>query len=251
MPKTPEYSVSGDDVERERTWQEYAKAYDAVLLRMPFYCEVVARHVEAMTRPEVRTVLDLGAGTGNVTMELVKIGRQVTAVDSSPSMLDCLRAKLRIVGSTNPIIIRQSAESLPQFADGSFDAVNMLLVLYAVAQPWLALKEALRVLRPGGVLVITEPKRCFRLQTLMDFAEEYLREHSLYDQLHEDWQRVAKSNQRFDPSRRSSLWVEEIYDYLRAKGYQQMTSRDSHLGNCATLCARRPDGQADRKCVPE
>ena len=102
--------MSGADVEREAelqaemrkrwrhelAWSLYATSYDRVLLEMPYYQEVLARHHAAMTRSDVRTVLDVGGGTGNVTLPLLAAGRRVTVVDKSRAMLEHLRAKLEV-----------------------------------------------------------------------------------------------------------------------------------------------------------
>jgi SAM-dependent methyltransferase len=50
------------------------------------------------------------------------------------------------------------ASALP-FADGEFPAVALLYVLYHLAEPRLALEEARRVLRPGGLLAVAAPSR--------------------------------------------------------------------------------------------
>ncbi|MCX7826196.1 MAG: methyltransferase domain-containing protein [Verrucomicrobiae bacterium] len=231
---------------QENAWQQYAISYDRILPRLPFYIEVVDRHVEAMTQADVRNVIDIGAGTGNVALRLVAEGRRVTAVDLSPSMLAQLRAKLPADVGSKLLIVQQNAEALPQFASGAFDGVNMLLVLYAVERPSAALDEAVRVLRPGGAIVITEPKRCFNLRVLLDFAENYLRQLGVLETLREDWQRVRESNQRFDPSQRSRLWAENIYERLETLGFKQLCFQDSHLGNCATICGRKPGQMAAR-----
>jgi SAM-dependent methyltransferase len=90
-------------------------------------------------------VLDLGAGTGKLTRELVNLGLDVTAVDPSEGMLTELR---RILPGVRALAGR--AEEIP-LPDDSVDAV-----LVAQAWHWFdparAVPEAARVLRPGGRL---------------------------------------------------------------------------------------------------
>jgi SAM-dependent methyltransferase len=90
-----------------------------------------------------RTVLDLGAGTGKLTRELLRHGVEVTAVDPSDGMLAQLRRILPEVPA-----LAGSAESIP-LPDRCVDAV-----LVAQAWHWVDLERAVpevaRVLSPGG-----------------------------------------------------------------------------------------------------
>lgn len=98
-------------------------------------------------RPGER-VLDLAAGTGVSTVELAKSGAWCVAADFSKGML--------AAGSFRPVpMVAGDAMALP-FADESFDAVSISYGLRNVADPDLAMREMLRVTKPGGRLVIAE-----------------------------------------------------------------------------------------------
>lgn len=90
-----------------------------------------------------RDVLDLGAGTGKLTVRLVERGLDVIAVDPIPDMLEVLRNSL----PDTPALLG-TAEEIP-LPDDSVDSV-------VVAQAWhwfdpeRAIKEVARILRPGG-----------------------------------------------------------------------------------------------------
>jgi SAM-dependent methyltransferase len=92
-----------------------------------------------------RHVLDLGAGTGKLTVRLVERGLDVTAVDPIPEMLEVLSSSL----PDTPALLG-TAEEIP-LPDDSVDAV-----LVAQAWHWFdrdrASAEIARVLRPGGTL---------------------------------------------------------------------------------------------------
>ena len=75
------------------TWDFYALSYDRILPLMPYYQEVIHRHVDALTTTFPGPVADLGAGTGNLVERLITLGRNVTAVDNSRAMLAKLRSK--------------------------------------------------------------------------------------------------------------------------------------------------------------
>jgi ubiquinone/menaquinone biosynthesis C-methylase UbiE len=218
---------------------EYARSYDRILPRLPFYAEVVARHVAAVREAAPKRVLDLGCGTGNVAIELAARGTEVVAIDLSEAMLGRLHEKLAVRPAL-PLAVRSGdAEDLSEFASGSFDAVTCLLVLYSVERPERALDEAIRVLARGGLLVITEPKPGFSLEPLLDFGRRHLAEHGLLTELAEDWERVEQANRALDPSRRPRLFVDGIARVLAARGFSVAAPRDSHLGQCATLIAKK------------
>ena len=92
---------------------------------------------------DAATVLELGAGTGKLTAELVELGHDVVATDPDPAMLERLSHHLPEVRT-----IEAPAEELP-VGDRAFDAV-----VAAQAFPWFdldrALPEIARVLKPGG-----------------------------------------------------------------------------------------------------
>lgn len=225
-------------LQHQLIWETYAISYDLVLNELDFYCEVTNRHRRALSVRGIDRVIDIGAGTGNVTIPLLKKGRSVTAVDISRAMLDRMRSKLAKLGSATLTILQQDAKDLSALADSSFDGVNILLALFDMSSPVGALNEAIRVLRRGGVLIITEPKRTFNLSALLYSAETCLRDKGMYEDLVSHWKRVCKVNKKIDPSKRSTpLFIEDIQDRLGKSGFNITQMEDSHHGNCATLWA--------------
>lgn len=105
-----------------------------------------------VTRPAMR-VLDVAAGTGASSIEFVRAGADVVAVDFSEGMLKEGRRR-------HPEIdFRQAdAMNLP-FEDNSFDAVTTSFGLRNIEDFDRALREFYRVLRPGGHLVVCEFSR--------------------------------------------------------------------------------------------
>lgn len=96
---------------------------------------------------------DLGCGTGQVAAALAPFVQRVVAVDRSADMLQHARRRLR--ESPNVEIRRGELESLP-IGDAELDAATLLLVLHHIPGPAEALREAARVLRPGGRLLICD-----------------------------------------------------------------------------------------------
>jgi ubiquinone/menaquinone biosynthesis C-methylase UbiE len=106
--------------------------------------------------PPSRTLdaLDVGCGTGFLSLELAGRGHRATGVDLAPSMLDLARQKATARG----LAIRleeADAENLP-FPAGSFDLVISRHVLWTLPHPEAAIDDWLRVLRPGGRLAVVD-----------------------------------------------------------------------------------------------
>lgn len=96
--------------------------------------------------------LDIGCGTGFLSLELAARGHRVTGVDFAPAMLAEARAKAAVQGRAVRFE-EADAEQLP-FAPASFDLVVSRHVLWTLPHPEAAIDEWIRVLRPGGRLAI-------------------------------------------------------------------------------------------------
>jgi len=97
-------------------------------------------------RPGERVLVD-GCGTG-ADLAHLPAEVEVTATDLTPAMVERARRRARALGRTVDARV-MDAQAL-SFADGSFDAVVLHLILAVVPDPVAAIREAARVLRPGG-----------------------------------------------------------------------------------------------------
>lgn len=120
-----------------------------------------ANPLQALEEPHVRellgdvrglTVLDLGCGTGRHTLWLAAHGADVTAVDFSDGML--AEARRKPGADAVRFVVHDLHEPLP-FADAAFDRVVSGLVLEHLHDLNGFFREAYRVLRPGGVAVVS------------------------------------------------------------------------------------------------
>src|SRR6266550_1027383 len=98
-------------------------------------------------------VADLGCGTGAVSQALAPFVDQVIAVDESNAMLSAARKRLH--GVENVDIRNGRLETLP-LSDGEVDLALLFLVLHYVAEPARVIAEAVRVVKPGGRLLVLD-----------------------------------------------------------------------------------------------
>jgi ubiquinone/menaquinone biosynthesis C-methylase UbiE len=98
--------------------------------------------------------LDAGCGTGFLSFELAARGHSVTGVDFAPAML--AEARRKAAERAVPVQFEQAdAEQLP-FPSASFDLAISRHVLWTLPHPEAAIDEWIRVLRPGGRLVVAD-----------------------------------------------------------------------------------------------
>ena len=109
--------------------------------------------------------LEVGAGTGEMSYALVRAGRNVVATDISPNMVLEIKKKLGIKA------VVCDAERLP-FPDSSFDTVLGAEMIYYLDHPEKFLREARRVLRPGGQLLLSSANNTTKIY---DRARAFLR----------------------------------------------------------------------------
>lgn len=126
----------------------FDQAAGAYATSRPGYPEAaVSWLVDGITSAGVPNVLDLGAGSGSLTVALTGYAGLVVAVEPSPNLLTELQ---RAAPGAQPV--RAGAEVLP-FADGVFDVVTVATAFHWF-EPDRALPEIARVLRRGGHLAL-------------------------------------------------------------------------------------------------
>ncbi len=135
-----------------------AARYDAIKQYDPdtesaFVAWPLSRRLKGRPAP---TVLDVATGTGRLPQFLLAeptFHGRVVGLDASAGMLAQARAKLAPFGG-RVALVRATAGELP-FADAAFAAVTCLEALEFLPDDAAALREMVRVLRPGGVLLTT------------------------------------------------------------------------------------------------
>ena len=110
--------------------------------------------VEAAAVQPGMDVLDIGAGTGSVAIRAATKGAKVVAADLTPELFDAGRARAEQAGVEIAEWVEADVEELP-FEDASFDRVLSSFGAMFAPRHAIAGAELVRVLRPGGTLVMT------------------------------------------------------------------------------------------------
>jgi ubiquinone/menaquinone biosynthesis C-methylase UbiE len=95
--------------------------------------------------------LDIGTGAGALALALAPLVREVVGLDLVPELL----AEARKRAPANVELVEGDAAALP-FENASFDLVTTARTLHHVRRPELVVAEAVRVLRPGGTLLVVD-----------------------------------------------------------------------------------------------
>ncbi len=122
--------------------------------------QTLAWALDALRLSGTERILDVGCGTGEFARMAIARFPTLTVVglDATPAMLEQARAKL--AGYPRVSFQTGDVDALP-FVEGRFDAVVCANVFHHLRNPQQALQECVRVLRPGGQLVVVDWCRDF------------------------------------------------------------------------------------------
>ncbi|MBR5095109.1 MAG: class I SAM-dependent methyltransferase [Oscillospiraceae bacterium] len=153
---------------------------------------------EALADDRSRRILEVGAGTGRYSVALAREGWPVTAVELVEHNLEILKSKLD--GTEDIRALQGNALDLSRFADGSFDLTLVLgpmYHLYTKADKRRALSEAVRVTKPGGILMVAY---CMNEPTVVQyvFGLDHLREVTEGGMLTGDWHCISRPEDIFE-----------------------------------------------------
>ena len=144
-------------VKISRTWDKRTRPWHDHVTSAPAFGQIL-RDVLARSRPQPSDVcVDLGAGTGFVTLALAPLVASVTAVDVSPAMTRQLAARAAEAGLAN-VSVQQADLRDFRFPPGGGDLVVTSYALHhlADADKRALAAQAAQWLRPGGRLVIAD-----------------------------------------------------------------------------------------------
>lgn len=190
-------------------WSEYALCYDKVLNNSLIYPELIHtllgnRQPGPSPVADSAVILDIGAGTGNISHLLAQQSsdRLIVAIENNPLMLNTLRRKCQAylrhdALGAGIIAIKQDAVSLFGLNDDFFDYVIINNVLYSMETEAAlsCLKEAWRVLKPGGEIRISEPQKSTDLKKVLDQIQADLKKNGKYTELQADFLKLCQINE--------------------------------------------------------
>jgi ubiquinone/menaquinone biosynthesis C-methylase UbiE/DNA-binding transcriptional ArsR family regulator len=145
--------------EREAAAQAYFRTHaaDWDRIRALYVSEsaVEAAVVSALAGPPIKLLVDLGTGTGRILEVLAGRYERGLGLDVNQSMLAYARSKLKTAGLAHAEVRHGDVYNVA-LPDGAADAVVIHQVLHYLSEPAHAVREAARILAPGGRLLIVD-----------------------------------------------------------------------------------------------
>src|SRR5919205_3599692 len=131
-------------------------ATDWDTMRLAYYDErVIEKMAEVAGIAEGSEIADVGTGTGFVAAGLAPRVKRVIGIDNASAMLRVAHENLDYLGVSNAELLVGDLAGLP-LADNSVDAAFANMVLHHAVDPVAMLKEMARIVRPGGMIVLTD-----------------------------------------------------------------------------------------------
>jgi 2-polyprenyl-3-methyl-5-hydroxy-6-metoxy-1,4-benzoquinol methylase len=138
-------------------WNSEAVSFDSQPdhgLHDPSVLAAWTRLLKTSLKPNKAAILDVGCGTGSLSIVLANLGYEVTGIDLSPEMISLAEAKAMALHRPIQFCVMDAA--YPQFPPQQFDAVLCRHVLWALPQMDKVLRRWIRLLKPGGRLLLIE-----------------------------------------------------------------------------------------------
>lgn len=141
---------SSHQAHQSKLYYEFAHLYDVTFGRV--FCRRIAKVIQSLDIPMGAKVLELGVGTG-LSFDSYPTHCQVVGVDLAADMLEQAQEKIDDHGWRHLQVMEMDAMNL-DFADSSFDFVMAFHVVSVVPDAGKLMREAQRVCRPGGTIVV-------------------------------------------------------------------------------------------------
>lgn len=185
-----------------------------------------------------KTVLDVATGTADLAIETVRrlSPQKVIGVDISTQMLDIGRQKIKRKGLENMIqLLEGDSENLP-FADNTFDAITVAFGVRNFEHVGKGLEDMLRVLKPGGKVVVLEfsKPKIFPFKQLFQLYFKYLlpligrltsKDSRAYSYLYESVQAFPEG--------------EDFLKIMNKTGYKSNQCKSLTLGVCSVYTGQK------------
>lgn len=227
--------------------QQVAVMFDKIAFRYDFLNRFLSAGIDVSWRKKAikqlkalqpQYILDVATGTGDVALLAEKMLHpvKITGIDISEGMLEIGRKKVQKSGLQNKIELLQGDSETMSFADDSFDAITVAFGVRNFQNLEKGLTEMLRVLKPGGKLVVLEfsrPKQ-FIFKTIYNlymktiapgFGKLIAKNKDAYQYLNDSVQRFPEGT--------------DFIKILNKTGYKLTNYKTLTLGICSVYCGSK------------
>lgn len=184
-------------------------------------------------------ILDVATGTADMAILACKLLKpvKITGIDISEQMLEIGRKKVEKEGFINIIQLQTGDSETINFADNSFDAVMVAFGVRNFENLENGLKEMLRVLKPGGRLVVLEFSQP-RIKIFRSLYNLYM--GILAPEVARWFSQNKKAYQYLNQSAKLFPERKVFVDILNNAGYSDTSFKPLSAGICCIYCGRKP-----------
>ncbi|WP_143304822.1 bifunctional demethylmenaquinone methyltransferase/2-methoxy-6-polyprenyl-1,4-benzoquinol methylase UbiE [Chitinophaga vietnamensis] len=227
--------------------EQIATMFDDIAFRYDFLNHFMSMGIDVIWRKKAlrqlaslqpKQMLDVATGTGDFAIMAEKRLRpeHITGIDISEGMLAHGREKINKLGLSDKITLQSGDSETISFPDKTFDAITVAFGVRNFEHLEKGLSEMLRVLKPGGKLVILE----FSNPTVFPIKQFYNLYFRYITPLLGKW--IAKSEAAYSylpESVKAFPQGEEMRKILINTGFQAVTCKTLTFGICSIYCATR------------
>jgi demethylmenaquinone methyltransferase/2-methoxy-6-polyprenyl-1,4-benzoquinol methylase len=240
-------SIVPDQTSNQSKKEQVAGMFDDIAYRYDFLNRALSGGMDVLWRKRAlgylkdlqpKIILDVATGTGDVAIMASRLLKptHITGIDISGGMLEIGRKKVADLGLQNTIELLKGDSETISFADHSFDAVTVAFGVRNFQNLEKGLREILRVLKPGGRLVVLEfsqPKWLFA----KSFYNLYMKivapnMGKLFSKNRNAYQYLDKSIKKFPEGKNFTAILDNL-------GYAHLQYKPLSLGICSIYCGEK------------
>jgi len=143
--------------ESRQYWNDVAASFDNEQdhgLHDPIVLGAWTQLLRTWLPPTRATILDVGCGTGSLSVVLAGLGHEVTGIDLSPAMISLAEAKAAAL--KYPITFHVMDAAFPMLSPQQYDVIVCRHLLWALPEPNQVLQHWVNLLKRGGRLLVIE-----------------------------------------------------------------------------------------------
>jgi len=135
----------------ENKWEEFARNFEDSNNYVVGTKDINRMKQRLEQHSKLGSLLELGCGNGTYTSSLIDAAKSIVATDVSQPMLEVTKIRFE----HEPKVLVEQADCFAlRYKDATFDTVFMANLLHVIPNPVNALQECMRVLKPGGQIIV-------------------------------------------------------------------------------------------------
>ncbi|MAG02225.1 hypothetical protein CMI42_02715 [Candidatus Pacearchaeota archaeon] len=211
-------------------WSEHFRYYDLFQKNSDKYLKTIEFHLRKLKKS--KRILDTGAGSGNLALAFLRNGHLLTAVDSNKLALNILKDKC--MDFKDKLMVKEMDVQNLDFDDEQFDGASSMFVIPFVKDNKKYFSKIFRVLKEGGVLVISAwaPVED-SLNGLMNPLEEELTKKEILPKYKKEWNLIKESGEVLVKTVLEGPDINGIINILEGVGFKNIKNHENPYGKYA------------------